>query len=85
LWFYNNQVSDISALSNLTNLHDLDFKGNQVSDISALVENEGFGPGDYIVMRYNYLDLTEGSQNRQDIDTLISRGVDVYYEPQHNP
>ena len=79
LLFYNNQVSDISALENLTNLHDLDFKGNQVSDISALVENEGFGPGDKIVMRYNSLDLTEGSQNRKDIDTLISRGVGVYY------
>jgi len=37
-------------------------------------------------MSYNYLDLfTEGSQNMQDIENLISRGVDVDYYPQRNP
>jgi len=36
-------------------------------------------------MSNNYLDLTEGSQNMQDIETLISRGVIVGYEPQRNP
>jgi len=79
LLFYNNQVSDISVLESLTNLHLLYFDRNQVTDISALVKNEGFGPGDFIDMRYNYLDLTEGSQNMQDIETLISRGVNVHY------
>jgi len=78
-------VTDISALSNLTNLQNLFFSNNQVTDISVLVENEGFGPGDYIGMWYNYLDLSEGSQDMQDIETLISRGVDVDYEPQRNP
>ena len=60
-----------------------------MTDISALVNNEGFGPNvgphDYIDMRYNYLDLTEGSQSMQDIETLMSRSVDVYYVPQSNP
>lgn len=80
-----NQVTDISPLENLTNLFDLAFEYNQVTDISALVKNEGFGLSDLITMYYNYLDLTEGSQNMQDIETLISRGVGVYYEPQRNP
>ena len=82
--FRGNQVSDISVLENLTNLWYLDFSNNQVSDISALVNNEGFGPGDSIRMSHNYLDLTEGSQDMQDIKTLIDRGVDVDYEPQQN-
>ena len=85
LYFDENYVKDISVLENLTNLDDLRFYSNQVTDISALVKNEGLGPGDYISMRDNYLDLTEGSQNMQDIENLISRGVDVRYEPQRNP
>jgi len=83
--FSSNQVSDISLLANLTNLEWLEFSDNQVSDISALVLNEGLGSGDIINMENNYLDLTSGSQNMQDIETLINRGVDVIYEPQPVP
>jgi len=36
-------------------------------------------------MKNNYLDLTPNSQNMQDIETLINRGVDVEYEPQSTP
>ncbi len=36
-------------------------------------------------MHNSYFDLTEGSQNMQDINTLIDRGVDVEYEPQRDP
>ena len=85
LVFSSSQVSDISPLSNLTTLEYLWFSRNQVSDISPLVNNEGFDTGDYIRMENNYLDLSEGSQNMQDIETLISRGVIVDYEPQTNP
>jgi Leucine-rich repeat (LRR) protein len=82
LGFPHNQVSDISALQNLTNLDSLYFDNNQVSDIAALVNNPGIGRSDYVDMRNNYLDLTEGSQNMQDIDTLLSRRVNVEYFPQ---
>ena len=85
LSFASNQVSDISPLANLINLYWLWFDDNQVSDISSLVLNEGFGSGDTIWMSNNYLDLTEGSQNMKDIETLIGRSVNVYYEPQSNP
>jgi hypothetical protein len=50
-----------------------------------LVNNVGFDTGDYIRMENNYLDLSEGSQNMNDIETLISRGVIVDYEPQITP
>ena len=52
---------------------------NIVNDISPLVNNEGFGPGDEIDMRENYLDLTEGSDDMQNIQELIDRGLDVDY------
>ena len=36
LWVANNQISDITPLSNLTNLYALELNGNQISDISAV-------------------------------------------------
>jgi len=84
LEFEHNDVSDISVLANLTRLKELDFNNNKVSDISALVNNIGINAGDEVDMRYNYLDLSEGSKNMQDINTLISRGVKVKYIPQKN-
>ena len=85
LEFEHNQVSDISALANLVMLRELDFSNNNVTDISPLVSNTGIGSGDEIDMRYNYLDLTAGSKNMQDITTLINRGVQVKYSPQRKP
>ena len=50
-----------------------------VSDIYPLVENDGFGSGDHIDMRWNELDLTSGSEDMNNINTLIDRGVEVDY------
>lgn len=85
LEFEYNQVADISALANLTRLRELAFSNNKVTDISALVSNKGISAGDEVDMRYNHLDLSEGSKNMQDITTLINRGVKVKYIPQTNP
>ena len=82
LFFNDNEVSDIGSLENLTNLSWLEFSRNEVSDISPLVENDGFGDGDDIDMRENRLDLTPGSEDMNNIQELIDRGVDVEYEPQ---
>ncbi len=82
--FEDNLVSDISVLESLIKLKELDFEKNQVSDISPLVRNTGLGNGDEVDMRYNKLDLSTGSKNMQDINTLISRGVKVKYNPQRN-
>ena len=83
LSFFNNQVSDITPLQNLENLRYLSFNSNQVSDITPLVNNLGIGDGDTVDMRYNNLDLTPGSQDMANIDTLISRGCEVDYNPQN--
>lgn len=82
LWFQRNEVSDISCLADLTNLEELWFWDNEVSDISPLVENDGFGAGDTINMRENQLSLTESSEDMNNIQELIDRGVNVWYEPQ---
>ena len=78
-----NQISDISPLAGLTVLHDLVLSHNRISDLSPLMENSsagGLGPGDYVDVRYNYLDLMPGSQGMTDIQSLVERGVNVKYE-----
>ena len=78
-----NQVVDPSPIANLNQLEVLWLHWNQITDISALVENSGLGEGDEINLQNNHLDLTEGSQNMSDINTLIARGCDVTYQPQN--
>jgi len=43
------------------------------------VENSGLGSGDIVVLRLNNLDLSEGSEDLEDIRQLEGRGVEVYY------
>ncbi len=81
--FDTNQISDLTPLSNLTNLTDLNLNINQISDITALVSNSGLvGDGDSVGLYGNCLDLSSGSEDLEDINTLLDRGVTVYYEPQ---
>ncbi|HHX25142.1 MAG TPA: hypothetical protein GX721_00570 [Firmicutes bacterium] len=82
LWLARNQIEDISAIEYLTNLQDLGIHTNLITDISSLVSNTGFGIGDKIDIRANRLDLTPGSPNMNDIQTLLGRGVEVLYDLQ---
>ncbi|WP_051962683.1 leucine-rich repeat domain-containing protein [Mesoaciditoga lauensis] len=79
-----NQISDITPLQNLTNLQELYLNNNQISDITPLVNNSGLDNGDYLDIRYNLLDLTPGSIDMNNINTLINRGVKVDYQPQNS-
>ena len=78
-----NQIVDISPLSGLTDLVYLYLQGNQIFDISALVDAAGLGALNRLYIRYNCLQVTLGSDDRQDIQALIDRGVTVYFEPQN--
>jgi len=80
-----NQISDVSPLVGLTNLKSLHINFNQISDISTLVENSGLGEGDAVFIGWNNIDVTEGSEDMQNIKTLQNRGVRVEYEPQSTP
>jgi len=74
LW--TNQITDISSLAGLTNLNELYLGGNQISDVSPLVQNQGIGSGDKIVISLN--PLSETSLNDY-IPQLIARGVEITY------
>ena len=74
-----NQISDISPLANLTSLTLLILWQNQISDISPLVENSGLGAGDKVLLEGNNLDLSEGSEDMENIRALENRGVVVNY------
>ena len=82
LGLYGNNIKELTSLVNLTNLEWLNLHHNKIEDITPLVNNQGFGSGDYINLLYNYLDLTEGSKNMDNIQELIEREVDVAYEYQ---
>jgi hypothetical protein len=70
----NNHISDIGPLANLTNLKWLILNNNQISDISPLVNNAGLGNGEMVELRNNPLDLSPGSDDMRNIETLRSRG-----------
>ena len=75
----NNEISDLSPLASLTSLTYLNLKSNQISNLSPLVENSGLGTGDIVILLSNNLDLSEGSEDMEDIRQLEGRGVVVYY------
>ena len=58
-------------------------QGNEITDISSLVENSGIDQGDRVDLSNNYLDLTDGSEDMDDINTLLNREVDLNYKPQN--
>ena len=74
-----NQLTDISPLTSLYNLTRLNLNRNQINDISPLLENSGLGEGDFIYLEDNDLNLTEGSEDMQNIRILEGRGVIVSY------
>lgn len=82
LWCNATNVSDISPLLNLTELDEVFMAYNQIADISVLNSNTGIGSGDTIKIDYNYLDLTPGSDDMNNIEALLGKGVTVIYEPQ---
>jgi Leucine-rich repeat (LRR) protein len=79
LHLWGNQISDLSPLSDLTNLRELYLPGNNISDLSPLVENSGLGSGDEIWLGDNNLDLSEGSEDIDNIRALEDMGVIVSY------
>ena len=70
-------ISNISALSGLTNLTVLDLTASVVSDISPLVSNTGLGTGDKVYLWENLL-LSYPSIYTH-IPALRTRGVSVGY------
>ena len=87
LILWRNNISDISALEGLTLLKTLFLEENKITNISPLISNSnsgGIGSSTIIKVQDNDLDLSEGSQDMLDIQTLIDNGVDISYDPQNS-
>ena len=75
-----NDITDIHSLSSLANLEVLTLNDNRITDISPLVVNSGLGAGDSVYLWNNNLDLSEGSEDIENIRALEARGVEVVYK-----
>ncbi|MCY3814649.1 MAG: fibronectin type III domain-containing protein [Gammaproteobacteria bacterium] len=75
-----NSIDQLSPLSGMTRLAELDLEGNEISDIAALVANTGLGPGDKVILAGNPL-----SQTALDVHlpALEERGVFVGFGDDH--
>jgi Leucine-rich repeat (LRR) protein len=74
LW--TNQISDISALAELPDITNLYLGGNHIEDIYPLIQNQGIGSGDIVVISYNPLNSISLTDY---IPQLLIRGVEIYY------
>lgn len=72
----NNQIDNISSLSNLPSLQILLLQWNQITDIEPLILNPGINSGDVIILTGN--PLNDISINNY-IPNLVARGVIVTY------
>jgi Leucine-rich repeat (LRR) protein len=108
---YEMRISDISKLSKLTNLKVLDLDGDTVSDFTPILGmkrlnelsvwgnrikdlsvftqllsdgaflDKNFWSGPMIKIDLSNIDLSEGSQNKKDLDTLINAGINILNRP----
>ena len=77
-----NSISNISALSSLTQLTELRLDRNNITDLSPLVANTGLGSGDTVDVRGNPLSYLSIHTH---IPTLQSRGLTVEFDNRSHP
>ena len=73
-----NQITDISPLASLSSLQEVELHHNQITDISPLACLSGL---EELQLQSNPLDLSEGSEDLENIRALQSRGVGVDHDP----
>ncbi|MGD7053925.1 leucine-rich repeat domain-containing protein [Sutcliffiella horikoshii] len=78
-----NNISDISALKNMDQLEILWLKDNPVTDISLLLELPSLTE---LYLEGIAVDLSEGTEGYDIVQTLIQNGVSVFYNSgEHEP
>ena len=77
----NTGLEDITTIKNMKQLKSLSLNSNNITDITPIVQGP-LNSLEELSIKSNYLDLTEGSKDMENIQLLIDRGVDVYYQPQ---
>ena len=78
-----NRVWSLDELAPLVRLRKLRAQGNLIQQIDVLVAM-GLPEGASVDVRWNYLDLSPSSDDRQSISTLVQQGVIVQYDPQRS-
>jgi Leucine-rich repeat (LRR) protein len=84
LWLHNNQIDELSPLQSMSALTKLHLQTNKVTDIDPLLWSQaGGGPENllFVDLRDNKLDLTQDSQDIQNMEKLRLRGVNVITDP----
>ena len=74
LIIYNNEISEISGLENLTNLRELCLLGNNIKQISGLNHCTNLGKLD---LSMNPIAKIEGLENLDKLHTLILEDTDI--------
>lgn len=74
--------AEIGFLTDFSELDGLWLHGNALTDLGPLVANPGLGEGDFLDLRFNCLDISEGSAALGQIMELENRGVQVDYGQQ---
>lgn len=85
IYLQENEISNIYPLSSLDSLNLLKLDDNKIYSLQALVNNENLGVGADVSVKNNYLDLSSGSEDMNDIKKLEDRNVEVTHTPQKDP
>jgi Leucine-rich repeat (LRR) protein len=77
-----NKIRDLTALGRLEHLTQLRLDGNLIADLRPLLRNKLLATGLALDVARNCIDLVEGSDGAEAIETLKERGIAVEYRPQ---
>lgn len=77
-----NAIDDARFLVELVHLREVQLAGNRLASVDPLVANPGLAGGVVVDVRRNCLDIAVGAADRDAIDALVGRGVDVRFAPQ---
>lgn len=73
-------IQDLTPLKGLTRLWSVDLSENSIDDISPL---KGLTQLKAVLIQSNYLNLSNGTQAKKQVDQWLADGVTVVYEPQN--
>lgn len=74
-------IANIDSIQAMGHLKVLDLQSNDITDITPIVQGP-INTLESLNIQNNYLDLTEGSEDMNNIQTLIDAGILVHYQPQ---
>jgi len=74
-------IANIMPIQAMNHLKVLDLQSNDITDITPIVQGP-INTLETVNVQNNFLDLTVGSEDMNNIETLIDAGILVHYQPQ---